>query len=93
MFVIAEQGLHTAKAFSLPHPTSEGAGAAQGPWKWGDTPGTGDPTWPEGHPRPYGIMISIQSWTKKDERGTQSVGVSLPRSPVHVKKQRFPRDG
>lgn len=31
MFVIAERGLHRAKAFSDPHPTSEGAGAAQGP--------------------------------------------------------------
>lgn len=59
VFVIAEQGVHRAKAFSAFH-TAKVARKLGVPGRLGgDTAGTGDPKWPKGNSRPYDIMLRI----------------------------------
>lgn len=63
VLVIAEQCLHSAKAFS--HcPATEQAGGAQEDGRY--TGWTTDPGWPHWYPTSYNVMLSNKSWEKEE---------------------------
>lgn len=77
VFVIAQQGLHKAKAFSSFH-TALLARKLGVHWKLGgDTARTIDSNQPKRYSRPYGIVLSIQSGEgrSKKEEIRQTFGV------------------
>jgi len=58
VLVIAEQFLHSVKAFSASHPLSPARRLGVHKKLGGDTAGTADPNWPKGFSIPYDITLS-----------------------------------
>ena len=77
VLVIAEQWLHSIKAFYFSHAAPPVSQLGVHKKLGGDTAGTADPNRPKGYSRPYDVTISNKTWGKEAGRAEVNYGVCL----------------
>ena len=65
----AEQCLHSAKALPAPHTAPSVGSPGVHKKLGGDTARTAGPSWPQGCPTPYDVVLSNKSWGKEEKGG------------------------
>ena len=69
VLAIAEQCLHSIKAFPVSHTAPQQVGwACTRSWE-GTQPGQLTPSWPKGYSRPYDTVLSNKNWGKRGGGG------------------------
>ena len=91
IFLIAEQCLHRLKGFSGPHDVPPARRLEVHQKLGGGTARTTDPNWPKGDSLPYDIVLSVESWRKKEEGGTIVIMAFV--FPRNLYMPCFPGDG
>jgi len=94
-FSYAEQGLHSAKACSAPHPAPPASGLGMHGRLGGDTARAADPSWPKGYTTPYGVILSNYCWRRRRRKRGDiwDDGVFPPKVPLQVMELCSPGDG
>ena len=93
---MAEERLRSVEAFSIAHaaPLANSLGVHK---KLGGgtaaTATTADPNCPKAYSRPYNAVLSKKIRRKGGRGDVRSDGICLPKSPSHVMKPCFPRNG
>lgn len=92
VLVLAEEGLHSIKAFSISHATLPASKlGVHKKLRWG-TAATADPDWLI--PFAYDAVLSKKSWGKGGgRRHIRSSSACLPKSSIHMLKLCFPGNG